>query len=228
MSRGVMWVLWKKSVKSYQHTFCNQSNALKSTSTLVSILLLVFVCILLVYLLHSSLLFPLIFILWFLLDMVLQDAVKRCSPKPSLTSAVCHILSLVIWHLQCETEANFISIKGPELLNKYVGESERAVRQVFQRLIYRLCKIYLSISKWNNRAAASSPCIVFFDELDALAPRRSNDESSESSKRVVNQLLTEMDGMDHRNEVFVIAATNRPGNHFDVAFSFTYLLTGYL
>lgn len=48
---------------------------------------------------------------------------------------------------KCETEANFISIKGPELLNKYVGESERAVRQVFQRLIYRLCKIYLSISK---------------------------------------------------------------------------------
>jgi len=91
-----------------------------------------------------------------------------------------------------ECQANFISIKGPELLNKYVGESERAVRQVFQR------------------AAASSPCVVFFDELDALAPRRSTDESNEASKRVVNQLLTEMDGLDRRNEVFVIAATNRP------------------
>eukprot|EP00026_Physarum_polycephalum_P002254 Phypoly_transcript_02259.p1 GENE.Phypoly_transcript_02259~~Phypoly_transcript_02259.p1 ORF type:complete len:929 (+),score=161.80 Phypoly_transcript_02259:105-2891(+) len=91
-----------------------------------------------------------------------------------------------------ECQANFISIKGPELLNKYVGESERAVRQVFQR------------------AAASSPCVVFFDELDALAPRRSGDESNEASKRVVNQLLTEMDGLDRRNEVFVIAATNRP------------------
>jgi len=91
-----------------------------------------------------------------------------------------------------ECQANFISIKGPELLNKYVGESERAIRQVFQR------------------AAASSPCVIFFDELDALAPRRSGDESNEASKRVVNQLLTEMDGLDRRNEIFVIAATNRP------------------
>jgi len=91
-----------------------------------------------------------------------------------------------------ESQANFISIKGPELLNKYVGESERAIRQVFQR------------------AAASAPCVIFFDELDALAPRRSGDESNEASKRVVNQLLTEMDGLDRRNEVFVIAATNRP------------------
>lgn len=63
----------------------------------------------------------------------------------------------------------------------------------------------------NYRAAASSPCVVFFDELDALAPRRSSDESNEASKRVVNQLLTEMDGLDRRNEIFVIAATNRPG-----------------
>jgi len=91
-----------------------------------------------------------------------------------------------------ECQANFISIKGPELLNKYVGESERAIRQVFQR------------------AAASAPCVVFFDELDALAPRRSGDESNDASKRVVNQLLTEMDGLDRRDEVFVIAATNRP------------------
>ncbi|KAE9409141.1 AAA-domain-containing protein [Gymnopus androsaceus JB14] len=90
-----------------------------------------------------------------------------------------------------ESRANFISVKGPELLNKYVGESERAVRQVFAR------------------ARASSPCVVFFDELDALVPRR-DDTLSESSARVVNTLLTELDGLDARKSVYVIAATNRP------------------
>jgi ribosome biogenesis ATPase len=111
-----------------------------------------------------------------------------------------------------ESQANFISVKGPELLNKvsfsyfffplcgkkelilivqYVGESERAVRQVFAR------------------ARASSPCIIFFDELDALVPRR-DDTLSESSARVVNTLLTELDGLDARRGVFVLAATNRP------------------
>ncbi|KAK7686097.1 hypothetical protein QCA50_010909 [Cerrena zonata] len=90
-----------------------------------------------------------------------------------------------------ESRANFISVKGPELLNKYVGESERAVRQVF------------------SRARASSPCVIFFDELDALVPRR-DDNMSESSARVVNTLLTELDGLDARKAVYVIAATNRP------------------
>lgn len=90
-----------------------------------------------------------------------------------------------------ESRANFISVKGPELLNKYVGESERALRQVF------------------SRARASSPCIIFFDELDALVPRR-DDSLSESSARVVNTLLTELDGLDSRKGVHVIAATNRP------------------
>ncbi|KAI0667926.1 AAA-domain-containing protein [Trametes maxima] len=90
-----------------------------------------------------------------------------------------------------ESRANFISVKGPELLNKYVGESERAVRQVF------------------SRARASSPCVIFFDELDALVPRR-DDTMSESSARVVNTLLTELDGLDARKSVYVIAATNRP------------------
>lgn len=90
-----------------------------------------------------------------------------------------------------ESRANFISIKGPELLNKYVGESERSIRQVF------------------TRARASVPCVIFFDELDALVPRRDT-SLSESSSRVVNTLLTELDGLNDRRGIFVIGATNRP------------------
>eukprot|EP00980_Cylindrotheca_fusiformis_P010633 scaffold2366_cov115-Cylindrotheca_fusiformis.AAC.7 len=93
-----------------------------------------------------------------------------------------------------ESGANFISVKGPELLDKYVGESERSVRLVFER------------------ARSSSPCIVFFDELDSLCPKRGSDGGGGGgvSERVVNQLLTEMDGLESRRNVFVIAATNRP------------------
>uniref|UniRef100_G5E7J8 Nuclear VCP like n=1 Tax=Meleagris gallopavo TaxID=9103 RepID=G5E7J8_MELGA len=80
---------------------------------------------------------------------------------------------------------------GKTLLAKYVGESERAVRQVFQR------------------ARNSAPCVIFFDEVDALCPRRSDRESG-ASVRVVNQLLTEMDGLENRQQVFIMAATNRP------------------
>jgi ribosome biogenesis ATPase len=97
--------------------------------------------------------------------------------------------------IAAESGTNFISVKGPELLDKYVGESERAVRRVFER------------------ARASAPCVVFFDELDSLCPKRGSDASgggSGVSERVVNQLLTEMDGLDSRRSVFVIAATNRP------------------
>ncbi|XP_058131256.1 nuclear valosin-containing protein-like isoform X3 [Dasypus novemcinctus] len=90
-----------------------------------------------------------------------------------------------------ESGLNFISVKGPELLNMYVGESERAVRQVFQR------------------AKNSAPCVIFFDEVDALCPRRSDRENG-ASVRVVNQLLTEMDGLETRQQVFIMAATNRP------------------
>ena len=87
----------------------------------------------------------------------------------------------------------FASLRSAQLLDKYVGESERAVRQVFER------------------ARASSPCIIFFDELDSLCPRRGGgDGGSGVSERVVNQLLTEMDGLDDRKSIFVIAATNRP------------------
>ncbi|OQR66283.1 nuclear valosin-containing protein-like [Tropilaelaps mercedesae] len=92
-----------------------------------------------------------------------------------------------------ESGINFISVKGPELLNMYVGESERAIRQVFQR------------------ARASAPCVIFFDELDALCPRRSDGaDGGGPTSRVVNQLLTEMDGLEPRKQVFVLAATNRP------------------
>ncbi|KAG5520039.1 hypothetical protein PMAC_001115 [Pneumocystis sp. 'macacae'] len=90
-----------------------------------------------------------------------------------------------------ESCANFISVRGPELLNKYLGESERAVRQVF------------------SRARASAPCIIFFDELDAIVPRR-DDSLPESSARIVNTLLTELDGLNDRRGIYVIAATNRP------------------
>ncbi|XP_056630049.1 nuclear valosin-containing protein-like isoform X3 [Diorhabda sublineata] len=89
-----------------------------------------------------------------------------------------------------EAAINFISVKGPELLNMYVGESERAVRVCFER------------------ARNSAPCVIFFDELDALCPKRSHSDNSGTS-RVVNQLLTEMDGISGRKGVFLLAATNR-------------------
>lgn len=100
--------------------------------------------------------------------------------------------TLVARAVSNESKANFISIKGPELLNKYVGESEKAVRSLFKR------------------AKSSAPCVIFFDELDSLVPKRGSSGDNNSSERVVNQLLTEMDGLEDRKGVFVIAATNRP------------------
>ncbi|XP_065094126.1 nuclear valosin-containing protein-like isoform X2 [Ochlerotatus camptorhynchus] len=91
-----------------------------------------------------------------------------------------------------EAGINFISVKGPELLNMYVGESERAVRQCFQR------------------ARNSAPCVIFFDEFDSLCPKRSDNSEGGAGMRVVNQLLTEMDGIEERKGVFLMAATNRP------------------
>uniref|UniRef100_T1H4K0 AAA+ ATPase domain-containing protein n=1 Tax=Megaselia scalaris TaxID=36166 RepID=T1H4K0_MEGSC len=92
-----------------------------------------------------------------------------------------------------EAGINFISVKGPELMNMYVGESERAVRTCFQR------------------ARNSTPCVIFFDEFDSLCPKRSESgEGGGSGTRVVNQLLTEMDGVEDRKGVFLMAATNRP------------------
>jgi|ETNmetMinimDraft_2_1059921.scaffolds.fasta_scaffold01682_5 transitional endoplasmic reticulum ATPase len=92
-----------------------------------------------------------------------------------------------------ESDANFISIKGPELLSKWVGESEKAVREIFKR------------------ARQTAPTIIFFDEIDSLAPRRGgSSEGSHVHETVVNQLLTEIDGLEEMQDVVVIAATNRP------------------
>lgn len=90
-----------------------------------------------------------------------------------------------------EAKTNFISVKGPELLNKYVGESEKAIRELFKRARY------------------SQPCVIFFDEFDSIAPKRTG-ENNGSSDRIVNQLLTMMDGVEERKQVYIIAATNRP------------------
>ncbi len=91
-----------------------------------------------------------------------------------------------------ESEANFIAIKGPEVLSKWVGESERAIREVFQK------------------ARQSAPTVIFIDEIDAIAPMRGLFPDSHVTDRIVNQLLTEMDGIAELRDVVVIAATNRP------------------
>ncbi len=91
-----------------------------------------------------------------------------------------------------ETNANFISVRGPQLLSKWVGESEKAIRQTFRK------------------ARQVAPTVVFFDELDALAPSRGQDVGSNVSERVVNQLLTELDGLEEMQDVIVVGATNRP------------------
>lgn len=92
-----------------------------------------------------------------------------------------------------ESQANFISVKGPELLNKFVGESEKALREVFRK------------------ARQASPCIIFFDELDSIAPVRGGDAGdSHVTERVISQFLTEMDGLEELRNVVIIAATNRP------------------
>lgn len=99
--------------------------------------------------------------------------------------------TLVAQAIANEANASFILINGPELLNKYVGESERAVRELFQR------------------ARSSTPCILFFDEIDSIVPPRAN-SSTDSGARVVNALLTELDGAQDRSGVYVIGTTNRP------------------
>jgi len=91
-----------------------------------------------------------------------------------------------------ESKANFISIKGPEVLSKWVGESEKAVRELFKK------------------ARQVAPTIVFLDEIDSIAPRRGTFEGSHVTESVVNQLLTSIDGLESMEGVVVIGATNRP------------------
>ncbi|KAK9388271.1 P-loop containing nucleoside triphosphate hydrolase protein [Lipomyces mesembrius] len=100
--------------------------------------------------------------------------------KTFLASAVAH-----------ECGLNFISIKGPEILNKYIGASEKSVRDLFER------------------AQAAKPCVLFFDEFDSIAPKRGHD-STGVTDRVVNQMLTQMDGAEGLDGVYVLAATSRP------------------
>ncbi|MBT6397319.1 MAG: AAA family ATPase, partial [Nitrosopumilus sp.] len=90
------------------------------------------------------------------------------------------------------TESNFISIKGPELLSKWVGESEKGVREIFRK------------------ARMAAPCIIFLDEVDALVPKRgSGGSNSHVTENVVSQILTEIDGLEELNNVLIIGATNR-------------------
>ncbi len=91
-----------------------------------------------------------------------------------------------------ESEANFISVKGPEILSKWVGESEKAIREIFRK------------------ARQSAPAIIFFDEIDSIAPIRGAAGDSRVTERIISQLLTEMDGLEELRKVVVIAATNRP------------------
>lgn len=91
------------------------------------------------------------------------------------------------------SQANFISIKGPELLSKWVGDSEKGVREVFRK------------------ARQAAPCLVFFDEIDAIAPMRGGEfGDSHFTERVISQLLTELDGLEELTGIVVIAASNRP------------------
>lgn len=101
--------------------------------------------------------------------------------KTMLAKAVAH-----------ESEANFILVKGPELIDKFVGESEKGVRKVFEK------------------ARQAAPSIIFFDEIDSLAPRRGSEEGVKVTERIVNTFLSEMDGLEELTDVVVIAATNRP------------------
>ena len=134
----------------------------------------------------------------------LQEAVEWPMKYPALYSKLGHRMprgillygpsgtgkTLLAKAVATESEANFISVKGPELLSKWVGESERGIREMFRR------------------ARQASPCVIFFDEIDSIAPIRGMGEGAVTEK-VVSQLLTELDGIESLHGVVVIAATNR-------------------
>jgi transitional endoplasmic reticulum ATPase len=144
----------------------------------------------------------------------LQEAVEWPLKYPNLYSKIGHTVpkgillngpsgtgkTLLAKAVATESDANFISIKGPELLSMWLGESERGIREIFRR------------------ARQASPCVIFFDEIDSIAPSRGGGmggrggggSGSGTSDRIVSQLLTEMDGISELHGVVVLAATNRP------------------
>jgi len=91
-----------------------------------------------------------------------------------------------------ESQVNFISVKGPALLSKWIGESEKGVREIFKK------------------GKQASPCIIFFDEIDAMVPMRGSSGDSNVTERIISQFLTELDGIEELKGVVVLAATNRP------------------
>ena len=134
----------------------------------------------------------------------LQEAIEWPMKYPELYNKVGYIMpkgilmfglpgvgkTMLAKAVATESEANFISVRGPEFLSKWIGESEKGVREVFRK------------------ARQASPCVIFFDEIDSIAPVRGGG-ANEVTERVVSQLLTEMDGMQGLKNVIVIAATNR-------------------
>ena len=135
----------------------------------------------------------------------LQEAVEWPMKYPSLYDKLGHTMprgillhgpsgtgkTLLAKAVATQSEANFVSVRGPELLSKWVGESERGIREIFKR------------------ARQSSPCVIFFDEIDSIAPIRGAGGETAVTERVVSQLLTELDGMENMHGVVVLAATNR-------------------
>lgn len=135
----------------------------------------------------------------------LQEAVEWPMKYPTLYAKLGHRMprgillhgpsgvgkTLLAKAVATESEANFVSVRGPELLSKWVGESERGIREIFRR------------------ARQASPCVIFFDEIDSIAPIRGAGAETAVTERVVSQLLTELDGMENLHGVIVLAATNR-------------------
>jgi len=135
----------------------------------------------------------------------LQEAVEWPMKFPSLYTNLGHKMphgillhgpsgtgkTLLAKAVATESEANFVSVRGPELLSKWVGESERGIREIFRR------------------ARQASPCVIFFDEIDSIAPIRGIGGETAVTERVVSQLLTELDGMQSMHGVIVLGATNR-------------------
>jgi transitional endoplasmic reticulum ATPase len=125
-----------------------------------------------------------------------SDIFEEAGAKPPKGILLCGLpgtgKTLLAKAVAKESEANFIHVKGPALMNKFVGESEKGVREIFRK------------------AKQTAPCIIFFDEIDALAPKRgSGITDSHVSERVISQLLTEMDGLEELHGVIILAATNR-------------------